>query len=429
MGQVLEIEDVISYPGDPDAVWGQHLDVPAAGVEAQAHALDVSGWALGRRSPVVAVEFVNEGSVIGWAPVGDPREDVATAFPGIGRAELSGFRTSVPAFGRSPVLELEARTVLRDRSRVPLGVIRARRRWEVSAAQAIASLVSVIITGYNHARYLSESIESALDQTYPHVEVIVVDDGSTDNTREIASRYAQARYVWQPRQGLGAARNTGLRRSMGDLVVFLDADDRLLSDGLEAGVEALRAHPDAAFVWGTYHVISFDGSLVAKPVAPPVPPDPFRALLERNYIEMHATVMYRRAIFEYVSEFSTALDACEDYELYLRITREFPVHPHHKAVAQYRRHGATMTRDAALMLRTRLTVLRSQRPYAMRSPELRQAFATGKRHYLEHYSGQLVTKAGIELRSRHWHKGLGSFLVLLRFYPRGLSKLLRYLLA
>ena len=89
-------------------------------------------------------------------------------------------------------------------------------------------LVSVIITSYNQARFLSDAIESVLTQTYSQFEMVVVDDGSTDNASEVVARYPGVRYMRQDNQGLSAARNTGLRESNGAYLVFLDADDRLL---------------------------------------------------------------------------------------------------------------------------------------------------------------------------------------------------------
>ena len=92
----------------------------------------------------------------------------------------------------------------------------------------MSDVVSVVITCYNQAHFLREAIESILAQSYSNHEIIVVDDGSTDNTPQIAKSYSTLRYVYQQNQGLAAARNTGLRESRGEFVVFLDADDRLL---------------------------------------------------------------------------------------------------------------------------------------------------------------------------------------------------------
>ncbi len=88
--------------------------------------------------------------------------------------------------------------------------------------------ISIIIPTYNSARYLPEAIDSILQQSYPHYEIIVVDDGSTDNTPAVLGSYQHPiRYVYQENQGVAAARNTGLSLAQGEFVLFLDADDYL----------------------------------------------------------------------------------------------------------------------------------------------------------------------------------------------------------
>src|SRR5947208_1892926 len=124
----------------------------------------------------------------------------------------------------------------------------------------MSQLVSVIIPCYNQAHFLSAAIESILNQTYPHFEIIAVNDGSTDNTAEIATRNAKVRYFYQPNQGLPAARNAGAQASRGAYLVFLDADDLLLPNALEDGVKCLREHPECGLVYGLYELMAEDGA-------------------------------------------------------------------------------------------------------------------------------------------------------------------------
>ena len=109
-------------------------------------------------------------------------------------------------------------------------------------------LVSVIIPVYNGERFLTAAIQSALDQDYNAFEVIVVDDGSTDCTAQIAQSYKDVRYIYQPNQGHGAARNTGIEASQGELLAFLDADDVWDSRKLSVQVSYLIDHPDIGYV-------------------------------------------------------------------------------------------------------------------------------------------------------------------------------------
>src|ERR1044071_7280152 len=103
--------------------------------------------------------------------------------------------------------------------------------------------VSVIIPCYNHAHFLRDAIESVLNQTYSHYEILVVDDGSTDDSATVAESYSKVRCVRQANQGLSAARNRGIRESQSEYLVFLDADDRLLPRALEIGVRELARRP------------------------------------------------------------------------------------------------------------------------------------------------------------------------------------------
>src|SRR5215203_414283 len=145
-------------------------------------------------------------------------------------------------------------------------------------------LVSVVIPCYNQAHFLGEAIESILDQSHPNFEIIVVDDGSPDDTSEVATRYPKVRLVRQENQGLSAARNSGLARSEGEYVVFLDADDRLLPGALEEGLECFEAHPECAFVSGRYRLIAGDGSFLRQTHQPILSEDRYAALLRRSYI-------------------------------------------------------------------------------------------------------------------------------------------------
>ncbi len=120
------------------------------------------------------------------------------------------------------------------------------------------TLVSVVIPCYNQSNFLGEAIESVLAQTYRHFEIIVIDDGSPDNTAEVAVRYPDVRYIRQENQGLSGARNTGFRESQGKYLVFLDADDRLLPGALQAGINCLHIHPECAFVSGHHRYIKAD---------------------------------------------------------------------------------------------------------------------------------------------------------------------------
>jgi glycosyltransferase involved in cell wall biosynthesis len=115
-------------------------------------------------------------------------------------------------------------------------------------------LVSVLIAVYNGVRHLGEAIDSVLGQTYPAVELIVVDDGSDDGSGEVARRYVPSlRHAYQPHAGIGAARNHSVSLATGAFLAFLDADDRFPAQRLERQIEAFRRNPGLDMVLGHVH--------------------------------------------------------------------------------------------------------------------------------------------------------------------------------
>jgi len=124
-------------------------------------------------------------------------------------------------------------------------------------------LVSIIISTYNYATYLPKAIRSCLNQTYKYLEVIVVDDGSTDNTSDVVQEFIdKIIYVYQENQGVSSARNTGLDHATGDFITFLDADDSLTNDSIEVRLDVLLKHDEIGFVMGeSYSEDTYSGRL------------------------------------------------------------------------------------------------------------------------------------------------------------------------
>lgn len=284
---------------------------------------------------------------------------------------------------------------------------------------ANAALVSVVIPTYNHARFLGEAIRSALHQTHPAVEVIVVDDGSTDDTAAVVAGFPGVRYIRQKNLGLAAARNAGFAACRGDLVVFLDADDRLLPNAIETGARVLAANPALGFSAGYSRFVTGDG--IELPTGQPVRAggDAYEELLRRNSIRNPAMVLFRRGIVEAVGSFAPGADACADYDLYLRISREYPVAFHDTVVADYRKHGANMSADPTLMLQQLLVVMRRQRPH-LTTPGRSRAFRQGVRHIRTYYGDQIATEIRARLRSRgEWRRIVQCVAVLTWWHPAG----------
>jgi glycosyltransferase involved in cell wall biosynthesis len=420
---LIEFFDVSMSELDPEQLWGSNLEFPQSGSQTEGDMIELVGWVLGRQAPAVAVEVSAEGRLLRRAPVNIQRSDVAAFYPQAADSEQSGFRAEIHMTGMSE-LELLVQAVLRNQDRVPLGVIHARRRWRENLSDNSTPLVSVIIPCFNQGHFLTETIESVLAQSYPHLEVVVIDDGSTDNVEEIAGRYPGVRYIRQENSGLAAARNTGLRRSRGNYLVFLDADDRLMPNALEAGLAAFAAHPESAFVAGHCKPITVDGTPFPDSEQRCVDRDYYAALLSKCFIYPPATVMYRRSVFESVHNFDIAVSPCADYDLYLRIAKNFPISCHHHVVAEYRKHGANMTRNPELMLKSAVTVLGWQRKYTKGNPLWKESYKRGIRFIQECFGAPLVEEVRVQLQARNMRQAARTLMTLIRYYPQGIISLL-----
>jgi glycosyltransferase involved in cell wall biosynthesis len=371
----------------------------------------------------VRVEFVSGDVVVGSTRTTLRRPDLQEAFPEASDRDGGGFRAQLNLVGEQ-VGELALVAVLRDDTRVPIGRIVARPRWRETTEPGDMALVSVVIPCFNHAAYLDEAIQSVLAQTYPHFEIVVVDDGSTDNTADVAGRHAGVQLLKQGNQGLSAARNAGLAASSGEFVIFLDADDRLKPRALEVGLRTLRAHPGCAFVSGQVELTHGDGSLMRAAQHRIVDRDHYRMLLQGNPVLSHATVVFRRQVLEIIGGFDPALEACEDYDLYLRIARRFPAYTHEECVAEYRRHGANMHRDPARMLVGALKALRKQKSKARGTKADGAAYKLGVAHWRREFGGQLVDDLVDRFAARDYGRETRRRLrTLARWYPQGVRQL------
>ena len=279
--------------------------------------------------------------------------------------------------------------------------MRSRQSLHESAADSAppeVNLVSVVIPCYNHAQFLAQAIESALGQSYSNFEIIVVDDGSTDATAEVVRRYSSVQYVRQENAGLSSARNTGLRRSRGEFLVFLDADDRLLPHALETGVSCIEQHPECAFVSGYCRVIDSNGAILPSPRQHHVEREHYLKLLRGgSYIWCPATVFYQRQIFDFVHGFDVALSPVADYDLYLRITRDFPVHSHNHIIAEYRQHRFNMSRDVSVMERAALAAHSAQWDFVKANNRYREAYDAGTQFWQNDYPFQQMVSRIREL--------------------------------
>jgi glycosyltransferase involved in cell wall biosynthesis len=188
------------------------------------------------------------------------------------------------------------------------------------------SAVSVIIPTFNRAQWVGEAIQSVLEQHTAEFEVIVVDDGSSDDTADVLKLFSdKIRVLTQTNRGVSAARNAGIAAAGGDLIAFLDSDDLWLAGKLSAQIEFFRTHPGALIcqtdeIWVRNGVRVNPRQRHRKPQG-----DFFERSLQLCLVSPSA-VMMRRTLFDVVGFFDENLPACEDYDLWLRVACRYPVY-------------------------------------------------------------------------------------------------------
>lgn len=238
--------------------------------------------------------------------------------------------------------------------------------------------VSVIIPAYNYARFLPEAIDSVLRQDYAPVEIIVVDDGSTDNTREVAAGYGNlVRYIYQENAGLSVARNTGVRAARHALVAFLDADDAFLPGMLSRLVGVLRdCGPDYVLAACGCAKTTLDGQPTEKKRLTPERSAEVstRDILMRNRFVADAVVARREAV-ERAGYFDPSLRSSEDRDLWIRMSRLGRMHVIPDRLVKVRVHRGSMSSDAVRMHENMSRVLAKAR----QDSEGREGFTVWRR--------------------------------------------------
>jgi len=213
--------------------------------------------------------------------------------------------------------------------------------------------VAIVIPCFEQKRFLRRAIDSALAQTVPPREVIVVDDGSDEDLSDIAEAFPQVVFIRQGNRGTSGAKNRGMKAATSDKIVFLDADDALKPDALASGLECFEANPQAGFVYGGFEVVS-RGSRETELQRV----ESHRDLIRTNWIGMLGAVMFDRRKLVGCGGFDETLEMCEDWDLFLRLSREHPFASHANIVAEYFRHGSNASRDVP-KLRRWIEVVRS----------------------------------------------------------------------
>jgi len=376
-----------------------NVDLPRTGAMLEARTVDVAGWVLGATTTAIAMEVHLAGCPVSRLTLDRGRPDVAAAFRNVPGAQRAGFHGTISLVGRDPEVQLELRAVLADGRRVLVAMVRGRRLWRQSAAPPERELVSIAVACRDQSPHLADALDSVLAQTYPHVEIVLVDDGSLE-TGEIPEHCAGIRVVRQEGEGLAAARNTGIRQTNGDYLVFLDAGDQLLPHAIEMGVRHLQARADVAAVSAQSRPVAPDGSALPAPSRALIDGDPYAALLRRNVAGMSGTTMFRRGVFEQITGFDGSVPGCEDYELHLRVARQFSVSLHDEVIGLHRHGPDLMGCEPEGVLRSSLATVRRQRRYVRGDPHLEAAFRDGEA--VRGYAEPLRERIAHSAREHDW---------------------------
>jgi glycosyltransferase involved in cell wall biosynthesis len=275
-------------------------------------------------------------------------------------------------------------------------------------------LVSVIIPSYNYGQYVGQAVESALAQTYSNVEVIVVDDGSQDDTRLRLAHYGdRIRYVYQENQGLSAARNTGIREAQGDYVAFLDSDDAAHPRKLELQLAYLMKHPEVDLIasemvsdepiqWidvGNSELPATVISLEAMAIKPRFAP---------------SSVVAHKKCFAAVGTFDTALRSVEDREMWLRIATQFTMARIDLPLTWYRITPGSMSTNPERMEHFELLVL--SRAFAF--PQLRDNKRAHRLALSHCYRSSAYTFYSVG----RYREALGRLWLSIKYWPFGYEK-------
>jgi glycosyltransferase involved in cell wall biosynthesis len=247
----------------------------------------------------------------------------------------------------------------------------------------LTPLVSIIIPYYNQGLFIAEAVRSAKQQTYPNVEIIVVDDGSPMPAEPYLKEVAGIQLFRTENRGCPATRNFGFSKSSGEYLIFLDGDDVLLPGAIEAHLKQLAQHPEVGLSFGPSRCINEVGEQIRPAHLCRPRKDYYLMFLESNPICSPGATMIPRNAFIEVGMFDERLRAqVDDYNLYLRLARKFRVAQHDFCVLDYRLHSNNVSRDQEKMLAGTLAMLDQVEASTKLSPSQRKRLRYGRNRWI-----------------------------------------------
>lgn len=270
-----------------------------------------------------------------------------------------------------------------------------------------APSVSVIVPAYNAATTITATLRSVLEQTYRQLEVLVVDDGSTDATADVVATIAETdprvRLIRTPNRGVAAARNTALECARGEYVAPVDADDIWFPDKIEQQVRRACEVPEAGLIYAWTVHVNDHGALTGGYVAADFEGHVYPALVHWCFVGNASTPLFRRDCLEQVGGYDTALhrqsaQGCEDLDVYLRIARRWPFAVVPEFLVAYRLSAGNMSRQTRSMARSFRIVMARAR--AAQDDVPHRVFRWSHGHFLWYLGWQCA-------RTRHHAPALG----------------------
>lgn len=275
-------------------------------------------------------------------------------------------------------------------------------------------LVSIVIPYYNQQLFIAETVLSAQRQTYPNVEIIVVDDGSPVPAEPYLRGIDGIQLFRTENHGCPATRNFGFAKSSGEYLIFLDGDDILLPGAIEAHLKAFAQYPETGLSFGSSSAINEHGDQIRPAHICRPRRDYFLMFLESNPICSPGATMIPRSAFAAAGMFDEGLRTqVDDLDLYLRLARKYRVTRHDFCVLAYRLHSSNVSRDQEKMLQGTLALLDQIEASQVLNPAERKHLRFGRSRWLHVFRPQST----IAYRLRHgYFKVRAVFDVPLRAY-------------
>lgn len=205
--------------------------------------------------------------------------------------------------------------------------------------------ISIITPSFNQGQFIKETIESVLNQNYPHLEYLVMDGGSTDETVKILKSYGEKiNWVSKKDRGQAAAINEGIKKSTGEIIAYLNSDDVMLPHTLKRVADYFMSHDEAMWLTGDYSIINEKGQKIQsfvpkyKTLLRKLPY--FNTLVVANFIIQPST-FWKRSLTDEIGFLDESLHLCLDFDYWLRIIKKHPLHVLPNKLSLFRIHGAS----------------------------------------------------------------------------------------